>query len=53
MINCDPDGATIAFVVGEYARSPGTFSPLVERDAAPSYSKLDRCDTVPSWPTNA
>lgn len=55
MINCyfDFDGATIAFVVGEYARSPGTFSPLVERDSAPSYSKLDRCDTVPSWPTSA
>ena len=55
MINCylDPQGATIALLVGLYARDPGEFSPLVERDSEPVYSKLDGSDAVPTWPTDA
>lgn len=55
MTNCyfELDGATIALLVGQIATNPGEFSPLVERDAEPTYSKLDHCDTIPSWPSTA
>lgn len=54
MTNCyfDPDGATIALFVNQYAKDPSEFSPLVERHAKPVYSKLDGCDIVPTWPTD-
>ena len=47
MINChlDPEVATIGLFVNQYAREPDGFSPLVERDAEPVYSKLDGCDS--------
>ena len=55
MTNCyfEPDGPTIALLVGQYATNPGEFSPLVERDAEPAYSRLEGCDIIPVWPTNA
>ena len=55
MINCylNSEGATIGLFVNRYAQEPGEFSPLVERDAEPVYSKLDGCDVIPTWPTDA
>ena len=55
MSNCyfDSDGATIALMVGRYATHAGEFSPLVERDAEPVYRRLQGCDIIPSWPTDA
>lgn len=52
MINChaDPESATISPTVGLYARNPGTFSPLVEHDAEPAYTKLDVGSKRPTWP---
>lgn len=51
MVNCmvDLKNATIDLWVGLYARNPGSFSPLVERDAGPIYTPLDQSDTRPSW----
>jgi hypothetical protein len=52
MCNCmlDMKHATIELMVGLYARNPGTFSPLVEYDAQPVYTKLDGCSEPPAWP---
>ena len=54
MINCllDVSRAKIDLFVGRYAQNPDEFSPLVESDAEPNYTKLDGCDTVPTWPTD-
>ncbi|MDE0059689.1 MAG: hypothetical protein OXI22_13280 [Defluviicoccus sp.] len=53
MINClfDPNGKTIALMVGRYAQDASDFSPLVERNAQPVYSKLEGCDVIPAWPS--
>ena len=53
MDNCyaDPLAATICLLVGQYAREPGDFSPLVEQGAEPNYSKLQGADELPKWPT--
>ena len=52
MINCnvDPNEKTIALFVGQYAQEEGDFSPLVEQNAKPDYSKLEGCDVIPTWP---
>ncbi len=52
MVNCRVDlkNSTIDLWVDLYARNPGTFSPLVEQDANPLYTRLDKSDTRPSWP---
>ena len=54
MTNCylDPKGTTIVLFVDRYARDPDEFSPLVERNVEPVYSKLDGCDVIPTWPTD-
>jgi hypothetical protein len=54
MVNCmvDLENATIDLWVDRYARNPGSFSPLVEHDAAPVYTPLDKCDTRPTWPAS-
>lgn len=54
MINCriDPENETIDLWVDMYARNPGSFSPLVERDADPIYTLLDKSNTRPSWPAS-
>jgi hypothetical protein len=53
MDNCslDIENATINLFVDRYAQNPGTFSPLVERNAIPVYTKLAGCDETLSWPT--
>jgi hypothetical protein len=53
MINCmlDMKNATIQFMVGLYAREPGQFSPLVEKDGVPSYTKLEGTGVIPKWET--
>lgn len=53
MINCrlDMKNATIAFMVDLYAREPGEFSPLVEKDGAPNYTILEGTGRIPSWET--
>lgn len=53
MVNCmiDLKNATINLYVDLYARNPGSFSPLVERDAEPIYTPLDKSDTRPTWPS--
>ena len=55
MINCflDLNSATISLFVNRYAQEPSEFSPLVERDAEPVYTKLDGCDMIPTWPADA
>jgi hypothetical protein len=52
MTNCmvDPKNATIQLWVDLYARNPGNFSPLVEMDANPIYTPLDKSNTRPTWP---
>ncbi len=52
MANCmlDLKNGTLQLFVGLYARNPGDFSPLVEHDAKPVYTKLEATDKVPSWP---
>jgi hypothetical protein len=52
MANCmvDLKNATIQLWVDLYAQNPGSFSPLVERDAQPIYTPLDKSDTRPTWP---
>jgi len=54
MTNCriDLKNATLSLFVDRYARQPGTFSPLVEHDANPVYTKLEGSDEAPSWPKN-
>lgn len=52
MCNCmlDLKHATVQLFVDLYARNPGTFSPLVERDDKPVYTKLEGCSEFPTWP---
>lgn len=52
MVNCmvSPKHATLELMVGLYARRPGAFSPLVEHDGVPVYSKLECIDEPPRWP---
>jgi hypothetical protein len=52
MVNCNLDfkGATISLFVGLYARKRGAFSPLVEHDGVPQYTKLEGVDDPPKWP---
>jgi hypothetical protein len=54
MTNCmvHLKGKTIELMVGLYARQPGSFSPLVEHDAKPIYTKLEGCTEPPTWPAN-
>ena len=54
MVNCRVDlkNSTIDLWVDLYARNPGSFSPLVERDASPIYTPLDKSNIRPSWPAS-
>jgi hypothetical protein len=54
MVNCmvDPKNANIRLWVDLYARNPGSFIPLVERDKEPIYTPLDKSDLRPTWPAN-
>ena len=36
-------------MVGQYARNPGTFSPLVEEMQSPAYTPLEGAGEVPAW----
>ena len=45
----DPDGS-INFMVGLYASKPGTFSPLVEDEAQPTYASVPGTSITPHWP---
>ncbi len=51
MINCmlDMENSTIEFMVGLYARQPGSFSPLVEKDGVPIYTEIEGTGTIPEW----
>jgi hypothetical protein len=51
MINCmlDMKNSTIEFMVDLYAREPGEFSPLVEKDGVPTYTRLEGTGLVPRW----
>lgn len=51
MTNCmlDFENANIEFMVGLYARQPGDFSPLVEVDGVPVYTRLDDGGEIPEW----
>lgn len=40
----------LELMVGLYARNPGTFSPLVEKDALPVYTKRDGDHAPLQWP---
>lgn len=53
MVNCmiDLRNAAVEFMVGLYARNPGTFSPLVEESQAPVYTPLEGSGKVPTWET--
>lgn len=52
MTNCslDLENSTLSPFVNLYAQKPGSFSPLVEHDARPVYTKLEGCNETPSWP---
>jgi hypothetical protein len=54
MVNCmlDLKGASFELFVGLHARNKGTFSPLVEHDGTPVYTKLEGTDQLPTWPDN-
>jgi hypothetical protein len=51
MANCflDLKNANIEMFVGSYAQRRGTFSPLVEIDAAPVYTRLEGVSTDLTW----
>jgi hypothetical protein len=51
MANCSLDlrNATIGLFVDLYARNPGTFSPLVESDAMPVYTRLEGSNADLTW----
>jgi hypothetical protein len=49
MSNCMLRHETVDLFVGLYAQAPGAFSPLVERDGRPVYTKLEN-GQVPRWP---
>jgi hypothetical protein len=52
MCNCmlDLKNATVDLFVDRYARVPGSFSPLVERDGQPAYTRLEGVIEPPVWP---
>jgi hypothetical protein len=52
MVNCmvDVKNATLTLWVDQYARTPGHFSPLVEHNAKPIYTPLDKSGSRPTWP---
>lgn len=52
MVNCmlAMANSTIEFMVGTYARNPGSFSPLVEEGAEPIYTKREGDDAPLHWP---
>jgi len=39
----------ISLFVDRYARNPGNFSPLVEQNEQPQYTKLEGCGKIPIW----
>ena len=51
MTNCllDLKNANINFFVDLYARKPGKFSPLVEADLLPVYTRLEGSDVALTW----
>lgn len=53
MVNCyaSPDKGTVDLFVNLYASKPGKFSPLVEKDSEPQYTKLEN-GTLPTWSDN-
>jgi hypothetical protein len=53
MTNCmlDMKNSTIEFFVGEYARDLSEFSPLVEKQDIPRYTKLEGVGATPEWKT--
>lgn len=55
MTNCSLDlkNATISLFVDRYARKPGAFSPLVEHDANPVYTRLEGCNIETVWPSGS
>jgi hypothetical protein len=52
MDNCmlDLKNSGIKFFVGSYARDRGSFSPLVEKEGVPIYTKIEGTGEVPRWP---
>jgi hypothetical protein len=52
MINCmlNLKHADIELMVGQYARNPDAFSPLVEAGGVPIYTKVEGTQETPSWP---
>lgn len=52
MTNCflDLKNATIQMFVGQYAHRRGNFSPLVEVDGLPRYTRVEGSDVDLSWP---
>lgn len=52
MSNCmiDFKHDAIEFMVGQFAREPGTFSPLVQRGDVPHYTVLEGASSIPEWP---
>jgi len=51
MVNCmlDLKNSRVEFMVGLYARDPGVFSPLVEKNDLPVYTPIDRTGEIPVW----
>lgn len=52
MVNCilSMPNKTLTLMVGLYARDPGTFSPLVEKDGHPAYTNREGNDDTLHWP---
>lgn len=52
MTNCslDLEDSNLSLFVNLYAQKSGSFSPLVEYNAKPIYTKLEGTDVIPSWP---
>lgn len=52
MVNCvlATQHNTLELMVGLYANDPGTFSPLVRKNALPVYTKLEGNDAALHWP---
>lgn len=52
MVNCmlAMQHNTLELIVGLYARDPGTFSPLVEKNGQPVYTKREGNDNPLCWP---
>jgi hypothetical protein len=51
MMNCmlDMKNHGVEFWVDTYAQKPGEFSPLVEKDGTPTYTKLEDTGVIPKW----